>query len=29
MLFAVFNNKGLGNFKVIPNHTILKEIDAA
>ena len=29
MLFAVFNNKGFGNFKVRPNHTILKEMDAA
>ena len=27
-LFAIFNNKELGNFKVRPNHTILKEMDA-
>ena len=28
MLFAIFNSKGLGNFKVRPNHTILKGMDA-
>ena len=25
---AIFNNKGLGNFKVRPNHTIFKGMDA-
>ena len=27
-LFAICNNKELGNFKVRPNHTMLKEMDA-
>ena len=27
-LFAIFNNKELGNFKVRPSHTVGKEIDA-
>ena len=27
-LFAIFSNKELGNFKVRPNHTILKGMDA-
>ena len=27
-LFAIFNNKGLGNFKDRPNHAILKGMDA-
>ena len=27
-LFAIFNNKGLENIKVRPNHTILKGMDA-
>ena len=27
-LFAIFNNKGMGNFKVRPNHTMLKGMDA-
>ena len=27
-LFGIYNNKGLGNFKIIPNHTILKGMDA-
>ena len=26
-LFAIFNNKGLGNFKVRPNHNALKGMD--
>ena len=25
---AIFNNKGLGNFKVRPNHSMLKGMDA-
>ena len=27
-LFAIFNNKGLGNVKVRPNHNILKGVNA-
>ena len=27
-LFAIFKNKEWGNFKVRPNHTMLKEMDA-
>ena len=27
-LFAIFNNKGLRNFKIRPNHCILKRMDA-
>ena len=28
-LFAIFNNKGLGNFKVRPTHTMLKRMDTS
>ena len=28
LLFAMFNNKEMGNFKVRPNHTMLKEMGA-
>ena len=27
-LYAIFNNKGLGNFRVRPKHSVLKEMDA-
>ena len=27
-LFAIFNNKEMGNFKVRPSHTMLKEMGA-
>ena len=28
-LFAIFNNKGLGNFEVKSNHSILKGMDGS